>query len=120
MGTFTHPITLYSASGEASETVEALVDTDTLFAVFPQSVLDRLGVVVDRTAHRRVNYGESVARLGHVEAELSELRMHIVCVFGEDDEPARIGRHTLDTFLLETDRQNRQLVPKVFQLIQHI
>lgn len=120
MGTFTHPITLYSASGDQSETLEALVDTDMLFAVFPRAVLDRLGVVADRTARRRIGGRETVRSLGQVEAKLTDLRMPIVCVFSDDDEPARIGRHTLDTFLLEADFEKRQLVPKTFRLIQHI
>jgi hypothetical protein len=110
MGTFTHPITLYSKSGEASETLEALVDTDTLFAAFPRSLLERLGVHMDESRGQPI---------GHVEAQLGEHRLTIMCVFGEDDQPARIGRHTLDTFLLEADFEKEELVPKTFQLIQH-
>ena len=113
MGTFTHPITLIGPTG-ARETLEAVVDTDTMFAVFPAPVLERLGVEADRTLRGR--------RLGPVRAELDgqEALIPIICVFGKPDEVARIGRHTLDSFLLEVDLEKRQLVPKVFRLIQHV
>ena len=111
MGTFTHPITLHSASGEASETLAALVDTDTLFAVIPEAVLERLGVRRDESRGKPI---------GQTDAQLGEQRIPIICVFGSDPEPARIGRHTLDTFLLEIDAEAEKLVPKTFRLIQHI
>ena len=36
------------------------------------------------------------------------------------DEPARIGRHTLDCFLLDADPAQQRLVPKEFRVITHI
>ena len=111
MGTFTHPITLCSESGEASETLDAIIDGEVLFAVIPRSVLERLGVAVDETRGRPI---------GHARAQLVGQEGTIMCVFGDDSEPARIGRHTLDTLLLEADFDNEKLGPKTFRLIQHI
>jgi len=119
MGIFFHPITLVGPTG-ASETLAALVDMKTLFAVFPQSVLERLGVQPTRTVPIRVAGLESMRQLAQVEAELDGNRAHIVCVFGADDEPARLGTNSLDSFLVECDPDSDALVPKVFRSIQHI
>jgi predicted aspartyl protease len=117
VGTFFHPITLIGPSGER-ETLEALVDTDRLFAVFPASVLDRLGIASHRRARLSVEGEVRELRLGHAEAELKGEHMPTMCLFGDEDEPARIGRHTLDSFLLQVDEEHQDLVPKVFQLVQ--
>ena len=50
MGTFTHNITLIATSGDARESVEALVDTGATFTSVPASLLERLGV--QALAHR--------------------------------------------------------------------
>jgi len=110
MGTFFHPITLIGPQGQ-QRTVGALVDTSKLFASFPASLLVDLGVT---ELERRAD-----ASLGHIEAELEGHRLTIMCVFEADDEPARIGRHTLDTFLLEADLEGERLEPKTFRLVQH-
>lgn len=111
LGTFFHPITLTGPTG-ASETIEVAVDTIILFAVIPAMVLEHLGV---EPRDRRRAGGERVAQ---VRAELNGQDGWAMCVFGPDDEPPRIGRHTLDSFVLDIDEQGR-LVPKVFQEIRH-
>ena len=111
MGTFTHPITLHSKAGETSETVHAIVDKSRLFALFSRSLLERLGAQPEESRD---------VPIGQIEAELNGERATIVCAFGDDGEPARIGRHTLDTFLLDVDPETGELVPKTFRIIQHI
>lgn len=113
MGTFFHPITLTGPNG-ASETIEALVDTEHLFAVIPTPVLERLGVQPRET---QMAGAEAVAQ---VRAELDGEEGWAMCVFGPDDEPPRIGRHTLDSFFLGVDPGKERLVPKTFRLIEHI
>ena len=112
MSTFSHPITLTGPAG-ASETLDVVVDTSILFAVIPTPVLRRLGV--EPREIRRPG-DEQVAQ---VEAELNGERGWAMCVLGPEDEPARIGRHTLDSFLLEIDSQKQKLVPKTLRLVQH-
>jgi hypothetical protein len=99
--------------------VECIVDTSVLFAVIPAPVLKRLGVKPDRflrdpSAKRRRR------GLAQIQAELMGHEGHAMCVFGDDDEPARMGRHTLDCFLLDVDPEGQRLVPKEFRLIEHI
>ena len=117
MDPFTHPMTLIGPQGR--ETVECVVDTSLLFAVIPTPVLKRIGVkpdrfVRDRSAKRRRR------GLAQVQAELEGHEGHAMCVFGDADEPARMGRHTLDCFLLDVDPDRQRLVPKEFRLIEHI
>lgn len=113
MGTFFHPITLTGPSG-ASETIEALVDTGAMFAVFPASLLRRLGV---QALDNRRYQGRLV---GQVEAELAGERGWPMVTFGAETDQARIGRHTLDSFILDVDPRDQCLIPKTFHLIEHL
>src|SRR3990172_7048778 len=104
MGTFTHLITLYSTTGDQSETLEALVDTGAMFTTIPAPVLERLGVRIIRTMPVRFANGQVEQwRLGQVEAELDGQRMPILCLFGSVDAPPLIGCHALEAFLLAVD-----------------
>jgi predicted aspartyl protease len=58
MGTFTQPITIYAASGEDSETIDALVDTSSTFTTIPAHILERLGVRAHRTVRLRMANGQ--------------------------------------------------------------
>ena len=112
MGTFTHPITLVATGLDGAETVEALVDTGATFTIMPAPVLDRLGVVRDRTVTLRLANGEIEQRsIGWVRVELERVEDNIICGFGAADSPAVIGAHTLETFLLAVDPVAGRLVP---------
>ena len=116
MGTFFHPITLIGPTG-ASETLEALVDTSILFAVIPSPVLRRIGVKPDRTV--RVGPKKRRHGLTQVQAELDGERGYAMVVFGTGRDMPRIGRHTLDSFLLDVNPVEEKLVPKELRLIWH-
>ena len=112
MGTFTHPIVLHSVSGDRTEVVEALVDTGASFTTVPAPVLDRLGIIPERTVRSRLADGRTDQRaIGEVRVELGEDVATVICVFEEPDAPATIGAHTLETFLLGVDPIGRRLVP---------
>ena len=112
MGTFTHPITLYSASGDRSETLEALVDTGATFSSVPTPVLEGLGIVPERTVELRLANGQIDRRaIGEARAELNGVSATIICVFGDPNAPPVIGAITLEIFLLSVDPVERRLVP---------
>lgn len=119
MGTFTHPITLNSPSGEESQTLEALVDTGAMFTTIPAPVLERLGVKPFDTIPVRFANGE-IERwdIGEVAAELDGRRRPILCLFGSSDAPPLIGCHTLEAFLLAVDPVEQKLVPKEALLME--
>ncbi len=111
MGTFEHSITLHA--GEASETLEALVDTGAMFTTIPTPVLERLGVQsFDTIPVRFANGGTERWRIGQVEAELDGKRRPILCLFGSPDAPPLLGAHALEAFLLMVDPVEQKLVPK--------
>ena len=113
MGTFTHTITLVSASGDERETVEALVDTGAMFTVVPKPLLERLGVRSFDTLPVRFANGQ-IERwsLGQLEAELDGRRRPVLCLFGAPEAPPLIGAHTLEAFLMTVDPAEQKLVPK--------
>ncbi len=113
MGTFTHNITLLSTSGDARETVEALVDTGAMFTVIPAPLLERLGIEAFDTLPVRFANGQVERwRMGQLEAELDGRRRPILCLFGSSDAPPLIGAHALEAFLLTVDPVDQKLVPK--------
>ncbi len=118
MGTFFHPITLIGPTGRR-EKLNALVDTDVLFAVIPSPVLERLQVQPHREEKFRKGSETIVRPVTQVEARIGRHRGWAMCVFGDPDEQPRIGRHTLDSFLLQADERRKKLVPKTLRLVQH-
>jgi predicted aspartyl protease len=112
MGTFFHPITLHSASGGATETVEALVDAGSTFTAVPSPVLERLGVTPHRAVRLRLADDRSdERRVGRVLAELDGSREEILCAFDEPDDLPTTGAHTLEAFLLTAGTVEKRLVP---------
>ena len=112
MGTFFHPITLVAVGGDSRETVEALVDSGSIFSTFPATMLERLGVRPQRVVRLRLANGQVETRtIGEVSAELADETATIICIFGAADAPPIIGAHTLEAFLLAVDPVGQRLVP---------
>ncbi len=114
MGTFTHNITLIATSGDARESVEALVDTGATFTSVPASLLERLGVQAEGVVRLELANGQIEERpIGPVKVELDGRQRTVSCVFGESGEPPVMGATTLEVFLLSVDPVGRKLVPVV-------
>ncbi len=114
MGTFMHTITLLSASGDAQETVEALVDTGATFTSVAASVLDRLSVEDEGTVRLQLANGQiEEPHIGSVMAELNGTWRTIPCLFGESGDPSIIGAVALEIFLLSVNPVEQRLVPVV-------
>ena len=103
MGTFTHPITLYSPVGDRMETVEATVVPGFILA---------LGVRPRRAVNLKLANGQVVERrVGTVTAEIDGEQESIICVFGDAEATPLIGAVTLESFLLAVDPVGQRLVP---------
>ena len=112
VGTFTHPITLYSDDRSAAETVNALVDTGATFMTMPYDLLERLGVEPFQSVTLRLANGEvERRRIGEVRVELDGQQRTAVCVFGEPSAPPIIGAVTLQSFLMVVDPVEHRLAP---------
>ena len=88
MGTFNHPITLYSDDRSVAETVDALVDTGATFLTMPDDILDRLGIEPFQSVTLRLANGEvERRRIGEVRVQLDGQERTAVCAFGESYAP---------------------------------
>ncbi|MBI2886016.1 MAG: hypothetical protein HYY02_02280 [Chloroflexi bacterium] len=120
MGTFTHPLTLRSPSGDRTETVEAWVDTGsnpsaglrTGFSRVPAGVLQRLGVQPDRERGFVLADGSRVRReMAELKVELNGEQVTTLVVFAPEGTQPLIGAVTLESFSLTADVTNKCLVP---------
>jgi hypothetical protein len=114
MTTFSHPLTIIALSGD-SETIDAIVDPEHLFALLPYAILRRLDFWPDRSQR----YRGKERGFGQVEGELLGQRGSITYLVAAEDESPRIGRHTLDSFVLDVDPRNEKLVPKTLRMMAH-
>ena len=112
MGTFSHPIEVFSADGSRSVTVDALVDTGATYTCLPGAVLRELGLAPDRKIPARLPEG------GGVEEEISEVRVRLqgielttIVVFDAAAAPAGLGAYTLTGAALAVDPVQRRLIP---------
>ena len=112
MGTFTHPITLYSPVGDRMETVEAMVDTGSTFTVVPGFIPYWKPSAYSRAVNLKLANGQvEERRVGTVTAETGGEQESIICVFGDVEATPLIGAVTLESFLLAVDPVGQRLVP---------
>ena len=114
MGEFTWPVGVWSADQKQLETVDAAVDTGASYSVFPQSMLERLGIW---TLEREVGFEQSDGTV--VEMDVGVVWMTIngrsrpsSVAFGRDDAGALLGANALQEFLLLIDPVGEQLVSR--------
>ena len=112
MGTFSHPIEVFSADGSRSVTVEALVDTGTTYTGLPGAVLRELGIAPNRKIPARLVDGSvSDAEIGEVRIRLQGIELTTIVVFDAAEMPARLGAYTLTGAALAVDPVGQKLVP---------
>lgn len=112
MGTFYHEMQVYSANGDRSETLDALVDTGASYSQVPGSILQRLGIVPTDTV-------EAILADGRVVEDLAaEIRVRIDgretttwVTFGPEDVASLMGAHALEGVRLAVDPLRSELVP---------
>jgi clan AA aspartic protease len=112
MDAFRVEFEIIEASGEASERVEALVDTGATHTWIPRSQLERLGyqseddwefVLADG---REVTYG-----MGWIRIRFDGRVQPTPVIFSDDGSEPLLGVVTLEELRLGVDAVNRRLVP---------
>lgn len=112
MGTFRVTIEIGDPVGERYERVEALVDTGATYTVVPAFTLRRLGVVPHVRDAFLLADGRRVEReIGHTWVRVDGRAVITLVVFGEPDDPAALGAHTLEGLRLAPDPVAKRLVP---------
>jgi predicted aspartyl protease len=111
MGVFDHPLTVVSKMGDASEEVEALLDTESMYLWLPGSMLTRLGYEPALTRRFSTATGEEIERgVTPVVVRLGNETMPVVGVFGDEGSRPLMGAIVLETFGLGVDPINKRLI----------
>ena len=119
MGEFFWPIGVWSADGERMETVEALVDTGASYSMFPQSMLERLGIVpIGQRGFEQADGSIILRDIGRAMLRINGDEDVQRVIFGEDNTEPLIGAGTLQGFLLLVDSVAEELVPRNGRLKQ--
>lgn len=114
MGTFSHPIEVFSADGSRSVTVAALVDTGAIYTGLPGSVLRELGLAPARKIPARLPDGSVIEdELGEARVRLQGVVTTTIVSFAEESAPALLGAYTLEGALLAVDPVGQRLVPTI-------
>lgn len=112
MGTFSCPIEVFSADGNHSATVDALVDTGSTYTCLPASLLHELGVVPYRRIQSELADGSIVAdNLGIVQVRVEGINTPTLAIFASEGAPARLGAYTLEGALLAVGPVRQRLAP---------
>ena len=114
MGTFSHPIEVFSIDGSRSVTVDALVDTGSIYTCLPAELLRDLGATPSRRIQAQLIDGSVIEdEIGEVRIRLQGIELKTIVVFAAAGEPAQLGAYTLTGALLVVDPVKQQLVPGV-------
>lgn len=109
MGTFQVQLEVARPARDRFEPVEALVDTGSTYTVLPRSLLQELGVSVNRRARFVLADGAEIERdFGRAWVRFEGREEFTLVVFGDH---ALLGAVTLEEFLLAPDPSSGQLVP---------
>ena len=112
MGEFTWPVSLWSADQERMETVDAAVDTGASYSVFPESMLESLGIW---RLERNVGFEQADGSIIELDVGVAWMTINgrsrsSSVAFGRDDAGALLGANALQEFLLLVDPVSEQLV----------
>lgn len=112
MRMFRQRVEIGSQSGQAVESLEALVDTRATYTWIPQSVLQRLGLAPAFKRQFLLTDGMSIERdVAQVLARIDGQTLYTLCIFGDEGSEALLGVVTLEEFGLGVDPVNRRLIP---------
>ena len=93
------------------ETIEARVDDWSSYAVFPENLLQRLGIEPERQHEFERRDGSRVTKwIGHAKVTIEGQTGPATVVFGDTDEPPRVSKITLGGVRLKVDREHNRLV----------
>ena len=112
MGNFSVPLEVFSADGNRSVTIEALVDTGATYTCLPETLLRDLGIIPSRRVESELADG-SIIEDDVAEARINVQNIGIITyvIFAKEPAPALVGAHALESALLAVDQAAMRLVP---------
>ena len=112
MGKLELTIELANLERETFESLDVLVDTGATFTKAPATMLNRLGVMVERTAESELANGATVTReIGIAAIRLQGQEFLTPVIFGGHGERPLLGVIALEHALLAVDPVAGRLVP---------
>ena len=110
MGTFSVQMSVSGPTGRSIE-VDALVDTNSTYAVLPANVLERLKIQsVERRSFRLADERVVQHDIGEARLGLDGRALTSLVVFGPEDAAPLIGATTLGLFSRSADPVDQRLV----------
>lgn len=112
MGTFSVQISVGDQDKLRWTTLDALVDTGASITSVPSSILRELGVRPD--TQRRFRFAQGESRLMDVSQtwlRVEGQEINTVVAFNEENTPALLGAHALETAFLGVDSVAQRLIP---------
>ena len=120
MGTFHHEMQIFSANGDRSETLDALVDTGSSYSQVSESILQRLGIFPTDTAEAELADGRVMEDpIAEVRVEINGRATFTWVTFGPEDVASLMGDHALEEVRLAVDPLRRILVPTRILRMRH-
>lgn len=112
MGTATVTIGVGDRQGRQFEELEVTVDTGSTYTAVPRTLLQRLGVPVERSMPSVTADGRIVpVDVAHTSIRLEGLEFPTPVIFAEPGEPSLLGVVTLEEAGLAVDPVGGQLLP---------
>ncbi len=111
MGTFQVEFEIADPKGERWEKLEGTVGTKAANAWVPQSLLEQLGVPIEKRVSLRHTDGRLIKRdVGQTQVRIGDKSVTTTVVFGEKRDPVLVGSETLRELKLEADLAKEKLV----------
>ena len=112
MGTVTVTIGVGDRQGRQFEELEVTVDTGSTYTAVPRTLLQRLGVPVERSMPSVTADGRIIpVDVAHTTIRLEGLEFPTPVIFAEADEPSLLGMVSLGEAALAVDPVGGRLAP---------
>ena len=116
MGTVKVTIGVGDPQGRQFEDVEVVVDTGSTYTAVPRELLQRLGVLVERSLPSETADGRLVpVDVGRTTIRLEGLEFSTPVIFAEEGEPSLLGVVSLEEAALAVDPLAGRLIPANLQ-----
>ena len=114
MGEFTWPVTIYNPDNQRQETIDARYDKRPGFAVFPRTLMRRLGIEPNFPLTITEPDGALIVKDGRsLHLSIQRQTGRGVVIFGDDDQYPRITNITLFGMGLKLDPAESRLVKRL-------
>ncbi|MDE2938846.1 MAG: hypothetical protein OXR67_07985 [Chloroflexota bacterium] len=114
-------IQVSNLQGTEFEELELPVDPNAPSTVLPRDLLERLEVPVTMT---RTGYGPEgwpvAVQIGGIRIRIGNTEGYTSVVFGDEDQPARVGDLTLKEFFLQLNPETGELEPLVLREVRRL